>query len=174
MEKSAFWEEKDKADKEEMQAKLDKIEADRSEDFIKVTEYEERKQIAEAEREAREAEEKRQRELAEMQRREKLEHDKACTQIQAAWRGYMVRNAGKAKAKKVNSTCNAVSLRVAPMRILTCVGACAVRGRGRRGRAVARYICLHFLHVESASAAYPPHIHSHLPGSRLQSTWHRC
>ena len=100
VEKSAFWEEKDVADKNAMQEKLDKIEADRSEDFIKVTEYEERKQIAEAEREAREAEEKRQRELEEMQRLEKMAHDKACTQIQAAWRGYMVQNAGKKAGKK--------------------------------------------------------------------------
>ena len=40
------------------------------------------------------------RELEEMQRKEKELHDYHSTKIQAAWRGYQVRNANKPKGKK--------------------------------------------------------------------------
>jgi len=99
-EKLEFWEAKSEEDQKNLAEEVERIDEEHAKDVIKKNEYEERKAEAEAEREAREAEERRLRELEEMQRKEKALHDYHSTKIQAAWRGYSVRNANKPKGKK--------------------------------------------------------------------------
>ncbi len=99
-EKLEMWEAKSAEDQTNLAAEVERIDEEHAKDVIKKNEYEEKKAEAEAEREAREAEERRLRELEEMQRKEKELHDFHSTKIQAAWRGYQVRNANKPKGKK--------------------------------------------------------------------------
>lgn len=99
-EKLEMWEAKSAEDQANLAAEVERIDEEHAKDVIKKNEYEEKKAEAEAEREARAAEERRLRELEEMQRKEKELHDYHSTKIQAAWRGYQVRNANKPKGKK--------------------------------------------------------------------------